>query len=181
MRSKAARAELPWVPPPTVSNPALLVDGSDTQFRAFVQNLIRAASQMLRIRESVAALGGMSAPRYAILTQIAQTQGTRGVSVRAVAEAMFVTAPFVVTEVGHLIAAGLVEKRQNPQDKRGVLLSLTKKGRTTLEHLAPKLRVVNDSVFSSLSAKDVATLVKITSTLVNDTSATLKMLEAMQT
>jgi DNA-binding MarR family transcriptional regulator len=182
MRSNAARAdpEAPWLPPATTSVAELLNEGSDADFRGFLHNLMRASAQLLRIREALAALGGMTSPRYAILMQVAHKQGDSGISVRAVAEAMNVTAPFVVTEVGHLIAAGLVEKRKNPLDKRGVLLSLTEQGRTTLERLAPTQRMINDAVFGSLSRKDFNALSKICAMLVRDAEAAAKLLEAMQ-
>lgn len=181
-RSNAARAdaEAPWLPPATISAAELLNEGSDADFRGFLHNLMRASAQLLRIREALAALGGMSAPRYALLMQVAQKQGETGVSVRSVADAMNVTTPFVVTEIGHLVAAGLVEKRKNPHDKRGVLLSLTEQGRTTLERLAPTQRMINDAVFGSLSRKDFNNLSKICAMLVHDAETATKLLEAMQ-
>ncbi|HMN83537.1 MAG TPA: MarR family transcriptional regulator [Burkholderiaceae bacterium] len=168
-----------WKPPLTVSLPQLLVDGSDREFRRFVLNLHRVSTQMVKVRESIAALRGLTAPRYSILMLIASEQGDAGISVRAVAEQMKVSAPFVVTEVGFLIRARLVEKRKNPDDKRGVLLKLSQKGRSELERLAPKLRSVNDSLFGSLSAKDFATLQRLCALLVQNAEVALALLEAL--
>ncbi len=78
-----------------------------------------------------------------------------------------------------VIRARLVEKRKNPDDKRGVLLKLSQKGRAELERLAPKLRSVNDSLFGSLSAKDFATLQRLCALLVQNAEVALALLEAL--
>jgi DNA-binding MarR family transcriptional regulator len=176
----AAQSPGPWVPPLTVSIPGLLNDGKDDKFREFIQNWNTLASHQQRMREIIATMGGLTAPRYAILMNVSQMQQADGVSVRAVAAALNVTAPFVVTEVQQLISSGLLEKHRNPRDKRGVLLNLSPKGRAALERLAPKLRIINDAVFGSLSPRDFLMLSRVCAVLVQDIEATLRIAQSMQ-
>ena len=110
---------------------------------------------------------------------IAYLQAEGGVSVKAIAGAMGVKAPFVVTEVNHLIQAGLVLKRKNLKDRRGVLLSLTSRGRRTVEQLAPQLRMVHDQVFGELTRKEFLVASRVCRMLVRDLHAALKMFSAI--
>ena len=66
--------------------------------------------------------------------------------------------PFVTAEIGKLAAAKLVEKRPNPDDRRGELLSLSSDGERRVAGIAAKVRAASDYFFGSLSAAEFATL-----------------------
>jgi len=137
--------------PATVSRPALVTKGSDSRFRRLVYDLLTVASRMALVREHLGARMGISAPQYSLLMAVGQFQGERGVSVSAVARVLHVSNAFVATESGKLAKAGLVAKRANPKDGRGVLLSLTRAGRSLIERSSTEIRAINDVFFGSLT------------------------------
>ena len=79
---------------------------------------------------------------------------------RALADYLHVAPPHVTTEVGKLVAAGLLAKARNPDDGRGVLVTLTPAGAQALEALAPFLRRINDILFDGISRAEFAAVVR---------------------
>lgn len=139
--------------PLTVSREELLVDGSDAKFRQFVHRLLAYASSLEAIRAGLGEMIGLSGVQYTILICIAHLEEGRGVGVKAIADHLNYTGAFVTIETGKLAALGLVEKRQNPGDKRRVLLTVTDRARDLLRELAPMQRRVNDTLFASLDGE----------------------------
>jgi DNA-binding MarR family transcriptional regulator len=86
---------------------------------------------------------------------------------------------FITIETGRLEKRGLVSKTQNPEDKRSVLVKLTRKGDALLAKLAPAQVEVNDTLFASLSRADFDRLNKMLAGMVrgsDDASAMLTYL-----
>jgi MarR family transcriptional regulator, organic hydroperoxide resistance regulator len=137
--------------PATVSRPALLEQGSDERFRRLVYDLLTIAGRMAMVREHLGSRMGISAPQYSLLMAIGQFQGRRGVGVTAIAKVLHVSSAFVATETGKLVQAGLLTKRSNPKDRRAVLLSLTRAGRTLIERNSAEVRALNDVFFGALT------------------------------
>jgi DNA-binding MarR family transcriptional regulator len=138
--------------PPTASNSALLERGSDRRFRALVNDLFTIASRMDLVRAHLGRRMGISGPQYSVLVAVAHLQGQGGASVGAVAQAMHVSSAFIATETGKMARRGLLLKRPNPADRRGVLLGVAPAGRLKLERVAPEIRVINDLFFGALDA-----------------------------
>ena len=112
-----------------MSSRALLENGSDHRFRTLVNDLFTIASRMEIVRTHLGARMGISGPQYSVLIAVAHLQGERargggGVSVGTVAQAMHVSSAFIASETGKMARRGLLLKRPNPEDGRGVLLSL---------------------------------------------------------
>jgi MarR family transcriptional regulator, organic hydroperoxide resistance regulator len=155
-RHEAAAAA--YVPPPTVSCAALLEKGSDHRFRVLVNDLFTIASRMETVRAHLGARMGISGPQYSVLVVVAHLQGEHGVSVGAVAQAMHVSSAFIASETGKMVRLGLLLKRPNPHDRRGVLISLTPAGRLKIDRISPELRAVNGLFFGGLDAPSFAAL-----------------------
>ncbi len=155
-------------PPLTVSREELLVAGSDAHFRQLVHRLLAYASSLEAIRASLGEIIGLSAVQYTILICIAHLQGEHGIGVKAIADHLSYTGAFVTIETGKLATLGLVEKRQNPGDKRRVLLTVTARARALLSELAPAQRRVNDTLFQTLSADEYRHLCTLVETLLPD-------------
>ena len=109
-------------------------------------------------RDYFGRLINVTGPQYHLLMTVAQLQGDLGVSVGTVAEVMHVSSAFVTSESGKLSALGLLRKRQNPQDRRGALLSLTQAARLKMDRLIPEIRAVNDLFFGRLDAHSFSEL-----------------------
>jgi DNA-binding MarR family transcriptional regulator len=141
----------------TTSRPELLdPDGSDRTFRATVYDLLTVGARMQEVRDRLAAGIGVSGPQYAILMAILHMQDEAGV--RAVGRRLNVSGPFVTAQANRLVEFGLVERRPNPSDGRGVLLCLTAEGRRRISEAGPAIRDANDAFFAALDRVDFLVL-----------------------
>lgn len=145
--------------PLTTSTEALLEDGSDRRFRQMVYDLLHLEAQMREARDRLAAAMGVSGPAYAIMMVIGQNGGIR---VGDVAARLHVSGAFVTVETGRLMRQGLVVKRQDPADRRAVLLRLSEEGRARIERIAPTIRVVNDYFFGDLTRAEFDVMSRVT-------------------
>jgi DNA-binding MarR family transcriptional regulator len=147
-----------YVLPPTVSNGALLEAGSDRRFRILVNDLFTVANRMEIVRAHLGRRMGIGGPQYSVLLAVAHLAGERGASVGAVAQAMHVSSAFIASETGKMARQGLLLKRPNPQDGRGVLLSLAPAGRLKIDGVAAELRAINNLFFGMLDASSFSAL-----------------------
>src|SRR5258708_35936646 len=61
--------------PPTVSRPALLVEGSDAEFRGLIHDLIAYGHRLDGCRDAFAAIAGISGAQYEILMMVSHAAG----------------------------------------------------------------------------------------------------------
>jgi DNA-binding MarR family transcriptional regulator len=141
-------------PPLTISRPELQVDGSDLEFRAYVHGMLAFAARLEGVRSGFAGLVGLTGIQYTILISVSHLLHQGEVSVSMIAEHLHVSGAFVTIETGKLCKLGLLTKRPDPQDRRRVSLSITKKGRDLLKRLAPTQVEVNDVLFSFMDAAE---------------------------
>lgn len=137
-------------PPLSVSRAVLLQRGSDEEFRRLIDDLFSLAARFQDIREGFGALVALSGPQYSILMTVARLQAIDGVAVNRLADRLHVSGAFVTAETGKLARRGLIAKRTNPQDRRGVLITLTPAGRQLVDQLGPTVSAVNDVIFRDL-------------------------------
>jgi DNA-binding MarR family transcriptional regulator len=165
---------------PTVSRLALLDEGSKTdhRFRQLLYDFSTLGTSLEIARSYLASLLGLSSPRYNVLMVIASRHNEGGIGVSDVAKRLHVSTAFITSEVGKLEESGLVEKRPNPKDGRGVLLCLAPGGKRAVQHIGPERRKVNDKLFGSLSAKQFRMLSETLSMLLGDFAATVRTLES---
>jgi DNA-binding MarR family transcriptional regulator len=140
-------------PPLTITRRALLVGGSDTEFRRLIYRLIVVEERLRRARDFLGRRIGLTGPQYTLLITVAYLQGESGIAVRALAKNLRVSSAFITAESQRLIERGLLAKRPNPHDSRSTLISVTAAGRRRLERLVPELRTVNDAFFAHVSAQ----------------------------
>jgi MarR family transcriptional regulator, organic hydroperoxide resistance regulator len=169
-----------YVLPPTASNGALLERGSDRRFRILVNDLFTVASRMEIVRAHLGRRMGISGPQYSVLVAVAHLQGGRGVSVGTVAQAMHVSSAFIASETGKMARRGLLLKRPNPDDRRGVLLSLTPAGRLRIDCVAAEIRAINDLFFGALDAPSFCALSAAAAALVKGSGKAVHYLHAVE-
>jgi MarR family transcriptional regulator, organic hydroperoxide resistance regulator len=155
----------------------LLKDGSDTDFRRLIYNLLSLSNVMVRNREHFAAYIGLTDQQYVIMTILYETPGA---TVSHIANQIHVSSQFITLETGKLIKKGLVDKRPHEIDRRSVSLSLTKQGQVLLREVWPLRRRTNDLTFQSLTKEQAAILDEIIGTLVMGARIALHELEAPQ-
>jgi DNA-binding MarR family transcriptional regulator len=156
-----AKDEPPASPPLTTTRAALLVDGSDRVFRELLRDLMTMGSQLQELRAGLARQLGVSEPEYRVFLAVAQLQGETGVSVGDVARHLGVSGAFVTMIVQRLARMGQVRKRPSATDRRGVLLTLTARGRAAMTAFSRRPQMVNDELFGDLDAREFRLLANI--------------------
>jgi DNA-binding MarR family transcriptional regulator len=159
----------------TVSRGELLVRGSDLAFRQFVHDTLAFASRIQAIRNALGKVIGLSGTQYTILIAVAREQQTKGIGINHIAEQLHFSPAFVTIEVNKLVAAKLISKKENPEDRRRVLLTTTGKSMDLLRTLTAVQRPVNDMLFESLAADDFECLRRKTPQLVDSADRALRL------
>ena len=149
LRSMARPRRKP-APPPTVSRAALLVDGSDDEFRILIHNLIAYAHRLDACRDAFASIVGVSGAQFEIMMLVTRTEG---LAVGEVAARLRRSGAFITIEANKLVARGILEKAADPADGRRVILRSNDKSRELMESLAPYQRRINDVLFERLDAR----------------------------
>ncbi len=155
---------MPRKRPPTVSRRALLVKGSDAEFRGLIHDLIAYGHRLDACRDGFAAIAGISGVQYEILMLVSRAEG---LSVSEVAARLHRSGAFITVEANKMVAHGILEKGSHPADGRKVLLKLNSKSLLLLEKLAPYQRRVNDTLFEKLDAKGFRQLCALARELVS--------------
>jgi len=161
--------------PLTVTQPDLLSDGTDAQFREMVHTLLAFSVRLEAVRQEFGAHIGLTGVQYTILISIAHMQGQNGIGVNATAQHLALSGAFVTIEVGKLVKLGLLTKRTNPDDRRRVLLQTTEKSDQLLSSLAPLQQEVNDVLFEPLSASQFQTIVPLAKNLLDSSDKALAL------
>lgn len=120
---------------------------------------------------------GLSSTQYLVLIAIRHHQGESGVGVNQIAKQLHLSSAFMTLEINKLVAAGLVLKRINPDDRRRVLLSLTPMARDLLVGLTAVQRPANDVLFESFSRSHFEALSEIMARLVDSCDRALSLVE----
>lgn len=165
-------------PPKTVSRPELLVDGSDAAFRTLVDDLSHFASRLQQIRDGLARRMGVTTPQYSILMALARRPEEGAMGVKALAESLRISVPFVVNETKKLERLGLIGKLPVAEDKRKVDLVLTDEGRRAIAAVGAIQRDVNDVLFSSLDEASFRELSRLTRELLVSAGQALTLSDA---
>lgn len=172
----AKEVSKPFQRPPTVSRRELLEKGSDHRFRQFLYDLSLLSTHQERVRRHCAEQLDITSPQFNILMVIAEYQGECGVSVGMVAEHLHVTDAFITMEVGKLARKQLVLKLPNPNDGRGIQLSLSDAGEVAVVSISPYLRLINDRFFGSLTQEEFRGLSDCFSKMIEAAVATVEWL-----
>jgi MarR family transcriptional regulator, organic hydroperoxide resistance regulator len=163
---------------PTITRSELMVEGSDRAFRQFVHDTLAFSARLQQIRGQLGQVIGLSGTQYTVLIAIAHLRGQdEKVGVNLVADHLHFSGAFITIEINKLVAAGLVEKDVDAQDRRRVVLGITPKARALLNELAPVQRPANDLLFSCLSAKDFNKMRKLMADLVETGDQAIRLLE----
>ncbi len=151
---------------------------TDHRFRQLLYDFSTLGASLEVARAYLASRLGISPPQYNIAMVVANHQNTGGINVSDVAKRLHVSTAFITLESGSLEQAGLIEKKPNPKDRRGVLLRLTRRGESLVERIGPERQRVNDHLFGSLSAKDFRRLSETLSSLLDDFAYTVRLLKS---
>ncbi len=165
---------------PTVTRKELLKDGDDLAFRHMVHDSLAFAARLQAIRDGYARLIGISGVQYTILIAVYHLQFDENVSVTRVAEHLHLSGAFITSEINKLVHTGLLEKFQDPDDGRRLILRTTPKSQRRLSRLAEVQSEVNDEHFAPLATGNAFdTFRHIVADLVGSTDRALALLHGL--
>ena len=118
----AERRARGFVPPGTITLPAMLQSNTDVAFRETLYLMVLAFSRMQSMREAFGRALSLTASQFIVLIGAAYRQGSEGVTIRGLADHTQIATTHVTTEVGRLIDKGLLAKSANTRDRRSVLV-----------------------------------------------------------
>src|SRR5436853_3809910 len=177
MPRSMARTRRRGAPPRTISRPALLVEGSDAEFRGLIHDLIAYGHRLDACRDAFAEIVGISGAQYEIVMLVSRATGL--LSVGEVAVRLHRSGAFITIEANKLVARDILEKVSDPDDGRRVLLRANAKSRELLERLAPFQRRINDQLFDRLDARRFRQLRQLARDLVESGDRAVAMLDFM--
>ena len=161
----------------TTSKAELLASDGDRKFRQMVHDLLAFSARLEDVRSRFGAYIGLSGIQYTVLISVGHHAGTDGVGIKAIADHLALSGAFVTLETNKLVKLGLLKKRSNPVDRRRVLLTVTSRGRASLQELAPVQREINDALFDSLDTDAFAQLAKMAGELKADADRALLLID----
>jgi MarR family transcriptional regulator, organic hydroperoxide resistance regulator len=164
----------------TIGRPEMLINGSDQKFRRLVQGVFTFAAVHEAIRDSYAAHVGLGGVQYTILQIIRHFGTDDDMSIGDIAEQLRLSGSFITNETKKLEMLGLVEKKQSKDDRRKILLAVSKKGAQLLDNLAPLQRKVNDVQFAGLSREQFLELLAMLEQLTDSSQAALTLLHYLK-
>jgi DNA-binding MarR family transcriptional regulator len=110
-------------------------------------------------RAADASLSGCLRPRHLIALRLLDARGP--ISQHALGTALSLDPSNVVGLLNELEERGLVERRRDPADRRRHIVSLSAAGSAELAQTYSRLGLVEDELFSALSADERATLYEL--------------------
>ena len=150
----------------TITNPACLVDGSDTEFRHLVNGLLPFAARLLTVRDGFGSLIGLTGVQYSLIRSISHLSQQGDVTVNQLADHLHLSGPFITIETGKLKKLGLIDKKAHPEDRRKMLLTITPAGTRLLGELLPVQQRINDVLFDGVTRTEFKVLCSIVDRLV---------------
>ena len=122
-----------------------------------LQRAYRAAAD-----RAVAHLGVSQAAAWVLLTIGRQGDGVRQ---GAVADLLGVEGPTLIRTLDQLTSAGLVERREDPADRRARTLHLTEAGSAVLARIEEAMKALRSELFQDIPAEDVRACLRVFGTL----------------
>jgi MarR family transcriptional regulator, organic hydroperoxide resistance regulator len=160
----------------TITREELLVAGSDEVFRQTLHDALGFASRLQDVRNQLADSIGLAGPAYSILITLEYLSRDDRIGVSAISSHLHLSGAFVTIEVNKLVRAGLVEKNDDPEDGRRVVLQVTDAGHALLAGLLPLQQSVNDTIFADLDHEEFRALGRCMSKLVDGAEDALILL-----
>jgi DNA-binding MarR family transcriptional regulator len=119
-------------------------------------NLRIASERFVADLEEVFKAHGVSHAQYSVLWVLVLSEGP--VPMSAIADGLVTRGPDVTRLVDRLEAAGLVERKPSPGDRRVVLVAPTRKGRSLAAKLGPLVTAQHRRQWQHLSDAELETL-----------------------
>jgi DNA-binding MarR family transcriptional regulator len=115
-----------------------------------LSRISRLARHLDRARRAAFAAHGLETWEFDVLSALRRAGPPYQLSPGALLRATLVTSGTMTNRIDRLAAAGLVSRSRDPQDKRGVLVQLTDRGRQTVDAAMSDLLTREHAILTSL-------------------------------
>ena len=140
-------------------------DDLDVSPLAVLSRVTRLGRHLDRIRTSVFSGHGVEAWEFEVLSALRRAGPAGGLSPGALIRSTLVSSGAMTNRLDRLEASGLVVRRPNPGDRRGVLVGLTERGRGVAEACLEDLVAAEDALLGPLSPGERDALARLLRTL----------------
>ena len=120
--------------------------------------LVRIANHLQELGQKRYAKFGLTIMRHDILVNLLVQGEPYQLAPKALAEATFMTSGGISNALEWLEQAGYVERRPDPRDRRGVLVTLTLKGREFMAEVQPQVAATQHDVVKVLDTEELRIL-----------------------
>lgn len=117
---------------------------------AVLSRVTRLARHLDRVRTAVFARHGVESWEFEVVSALRRTGPRGGLSPGALVRSTLVSSGAMTNRLDRLEASGLVVRRPNPGDRRGVLVGLTERGRDVAEACLADLVAAEDRLLGPL-------------------------------
>lgn len=112
---------------------------TDTEGLAVTGRLLRLASHVEAAREQLLVQFGLSCADFDVLATLRRRAQPRGIKPKDLQASVMITSGGMTKRLDRLESAGLVERHPDPDDRRGVLITLSTAGRALIDRALPSL------------------------------------------
>lgn len=126
----------------------------DTASLHVVGRLLRVAADINRVRERALEPYELTVGDFDVLATLRRTSGPEGVNAKHLSRSALITSGAMTTRLDRLERAGLVERRPDPDDRRGVLVRLTGQGQRTAGAAVQAVLRAHDEYLAALPDRD---------------------------
>lgn len=105
----------------------------DTSGLAVTGRLLRAASRLDALRAERLQAHDLTVADFDVLATIRRRQGRTGINPSTLQDAVMISSGGMTKRLDRLESAGLVRRKPDPEDRRGVIVQLTRSGRRRID------------------------------------------------
>jgi DNA-binding MarR family transcriptional regulator len=111
-----------------------------------------------RTFDDTLAAHGLNHGEYRLLLRLTTRSDDNRMTAGELSRALLLSSGAMTNRLDRLEAAGLIERVRDPRDRRGVLIALTDKGATTIDHAVTEQAAKEIDVMSGLGAAELKQL-----------------------
>lgn len=112
---------------------------TDTAGLAVTGRLLRLARHVEAARDELLGEFGLSCADFDVLATLRRRAQDRGINAKDLQASVMITSGGMTKRLDRLESAGLVERHPDPDDRRGVLITLSTAGRALIDRALPSL------------------------------------------
>jgi DNA-binding MarR family transcriptional regulator len=112
---------------------------ADASGLAVTGRILRLARNVEAARDRLLGEFGLSVADFDVMATLRRRAGEDGLKAKHLQESVMITSGGMTKRLDRLESAGLIERQADPDDRRGVLITLTTEGRRTIDEVLPVL------------------------------------------